>query len=221
MAVHLLVCLDGPVARPRGRRALPAAKSEARAALTLIELLVVLFIISILFSLMLPAIQSARAKAQATSCQNNVRQLGFALRAYISTANRFPVENQWSTCLLRWIEEWELADVTSGGVPPNTVLGRPPLFRCPAQADVDSNVPTVGPSHYVLVVDRPVHRIKPDRVRWDLQDRQELTETEVQAPWYRGPEMTFADQQGIIARRSGPHLSGVFYSHTGAVYPAD
>jgi len=67
-----------------------------RNAFTLIELLVVVAVISILASLLLPALQEAKLNSKRSACVSNLRQLGTAVLMYAYDNNGLmPPGNEW------------------------------------------------------------------------------------------------------------------------------
>jgi len=56
---------------------------------TLIELLVVIAIIAILASILLPAIEKARAKALGVNCLSNMKQLSLGVKMYVNDWNNY------------------------------------------------------------------------------------------------------------------------------------
>jgi prepilin-type N-terminal cleavage/methylation domain-containing protein len=71
--------------------------SRSSVGFTLIELLVVIAIIAILAALLLPALAAAKDKAARTTCTNNLKQAGLAMRMYIDDNNDFFAAPNWGT----------------------------------------------------------------------------------------------------------------------------
>ena len=57
---------------------------------TLIELMVVIVIIGMLMALLIPAVQSARAAARRTQCNNNCKEIGTAIQQFALAKDRLP-----------------------------------------------------------------------------------------------------------------------------------
>jgi len=70
---------------------------ETREGFTLIELLIVIAIIAVLAAILFPVFARARASAQASDCQSNMKQIGKAIKMYVTDwQGTFPTNRPYS-----------------------------------------------------------------------------------------------------------------------------
>lgn len=97
---------------------------ELRFGFTIVELMVSIAVISLLFALLLPAVQSARAAAASASCKSQIRQISLAFHQYEETYHHqvaVPFAQSWRKQIMPWLDLHEKAE-------------RYPIFACPSDS---------------------------------------------------------------------------------------
>jgi prepilin-type N-terminal cleavage/methylation domain-containing protein/prepilin-type processing-associated H-X9-DG protein len=141
----------------RGRELPPAH----RRAFSLIELLVVIAIIAILVSLLMSAVQRARAAASKVTCANNLKQWTLAMHLHVDSEGVLPIGSQnnprqtWTMYLWSYIDQGNLDAHNDPKqpfyLPPGTIGGtmnglcglKVPMYYCPSDLGfgADQNAP--------------------------------------------------------------------------------
>jgi len=140
---------------------------EKTRGFTLVELLVVIGIIAVLVAMLLPALNKARTAATTTSCQSQLRQIGFYLNIYTNDnkgwlphpgwGGWFPLDGtghnmSWAERLVLGRASWQIVNNWNSHYP---VTGKG-LFRCPGYGEgvyessqIGNNYAGYGLNYYI------------------------------------------------------------------------
>lgn len=179
-----------------------------RTATTIVELLVVLVILLGLLALLLPAVQSARESARATTCQSNLRQLSLAMQMYVDAEKRVPdiappsCSGGWCLAIQPFMQNATLGNYPTSTpltATPTPLLQRPTCFSCPSAREAESTARPVQAAQYGLIV-------YSRRDSWSIVD----VPVGYAVPWITGPELSYSD----VSIHGGPHHGGAHIANS-------
>jgi prepilin-type N-terminal cleavage/methylation domain-containing protein len=114
-----------------------SGKTKILDSYSLVELLVVMAIIGILAGLLLPALSRVRERSKRTSCMNNLRQIGIAIREYSMDYSAYPEGNNNALVLMHM------------GLLSNNLANAVAILHCPSDSGkkVAANIATMSDSN--------------------------------------------------------------------------
>ncbi|MCR9199315.1 MAG: DUF1559 domain-containing protein [Planctomycetaceae bacterium] len=222
-----------PATRQIPQTATRKPTSLRRCGFTLIELLVVISIIAVLMSLILPAVQNARAAARRTQCLNRMRNVSTALLSSATAHNgHFPgvvghngaVPTCWSREILPHLDQQAVYDRLRTGTVPEV---RIEAYLCPD--DIANATPTRGLSYVVNVgvgLLTPGCNVPPPAVHFDSVVIDEGDDGGYVASLVTHPENDSWDGLplsfiGVVAETGGRRVWGVDWNRDSEVTPEE
>ncbi len=131
---------------------------KKREIFTLIELLVVIAIISILASMLLPALKQAREQAKASECKNRLKQTMLASMMYVNDADGTLMMGGSETPYNAWVEPLIEMEYTTN----------PDIFVCPSLEPYNYDSADTHAKYMTYGIPRAN-----SNGRWDWDDNQE------------------------------------------------
>ena len=139
-------------------------KIKSKSPFTLIELLVVIAIIAILMTMLLPALNNARAFGKAIACSGNFRSIGSAAMQYSMDGNDYmppAYDSSPDGIEINPQPDWHYIGMTWAcamsqylGAQWNCSVSLNPVFRCPSDDShvfVASDIPSVLTTNYTYI----------------------------------------------------------------------